>query len=350
MYIILAILAFGILIASHELGHFIAAKACGVRVNEFAVGMGPAILKKQGKETKYSLRILPIGGFCAMEGEDEESEDPRAFSSQKPWKRIIILIAGAATNFLMGLIIVALIFVQYSAFAGNTIAGLAEGFPLEDQLHVGDTVYSIDGERIYYAEDFSTFMARSNGESVDMVIIRDGEKLKLDDLPLKLTEYNDNGQTVKRYGISFNVIEANLRDKLEYSWYTATNFVRLVRISLTDLFTGNVGVKDLSGVVGIVNTINDVGEASKTTSDALINIAYLCAFIAVNLAVMNMLPIPALDGGRVFLLIVTVIIEKITGKHIDPKYEGYIHAIGMLLLLALMAFVMYNDIVRLIHG
>ncbi len=145
MYIILAILAFGILIASHELGHFIAAKACGVRVNEFAVGMGPAVLKKQGKETKYSLRILPIGGFCAMEGEDEESEDPRAFSSQKPWKRIIILIAGTATNFLMALTIVALIFIQYSALAGNTIAGLAEGSPLEDQLHMGDTVYSIDG-------------------------------------------------------------------------------------------------------------------------------------------------------------------------------------------------------------
>ena len=123
-----------------------------------------------------------------------------------------------------------------------------------------------------------------------------------------------------------------------------------MRISLTDLITGNVGVKDLSGVVGIVDTINDVGAASKTTSDALLNIAYLCAFIAVNLAVMNMLPIPALDGGRVFLLIVTAIIEKLTGKKIDPKYEGYIHAIGMVLLLALMAYVMFNDIVRLIHG
>jgi regulator of sigma E protease len=350
MYIILAILAFGILIASHEFGHFIAAKACGVKVNEFAIGMGPTLLKKQGKETKYSLRLLPIGGFCAMEGEDEESEDPRAFSSQKPWKRIIILIAGAAVNFLVGFIIVALIFTQYNAFAGNTIDKLADGFPLEDRLQVGDRIYRIDGERIYYAEDFSTFMARSNGETVDMVIVRDGQKLKLDDLPLKLTEYDVDGQTVLKYGITFNVIQANFWDKIEYSWYTATNFVRLVRISLTDLFRGNVGVKDLSGVVGIVDTINEVGETSATTSDALLNIAYLCAFIAVNLAVMNMLPIPALDGGRVFLLIVTVIIERITHKKIDPKYEGYIHAIGMLLLLALMAYVMFNDIVRIIHG
>lgn len=350
MYIILAILAFGILIASHELGHFLAAKACGVRVNEYAIGMGPALFKKRGKETLYSLRLLPIGGFCAMEGEDEESDDPRAFTNQAPWKRIIILVAGAAVNFLLGLIIVIAIFMQYNAFAGNTVQDLAEGFPLAEEIHTGDTIYSIDGERIYYANDFSTFMARSNGENVDMVIVRDGEKIKLDDLPLTLTEYNVGGQTVQKYGITFNVIKAGFWDKLEYSWYTATNFVRLVRISLTDLLTGNVGVKDLSGVVGIVDTINEVGETSATTSDALLNIAYLCAFIAVNLAVMNMLPIPALDGGRVFLLIVTVIIEKITKKKIDPKYEGYIHAIGMLLLLALMAYVMFNDIVRIIHG
>ena len=350
MYILLAILAFGILIASHELGHFLAAKACGVRVNEFAIGMGPTLLKKQGKETKYSLRLLPIGGFCAMEGEDEESEDPRAFSSQKPWKRFIILVAGAAMNFLLGLIIVIIIFSQYNYFAGNTVTSLLDGFPLSNELHVGDTVYSIDGERIHYADDFSTFMSRAGGEPVDMVVVRDGEKVVLDNLPLKLTEYNINGQIVMRYGITFNTIEAGFKDKLDYSWYTATNFVRLVRISLTDLITGNVGVKDLSGVVGIVDTINDVGAASKTTSDALLNIAYLCAFIAVNLAVMNMLPIPALDGGRVFLLIVTAIIEKLTGKKIDPKYEGYIHAIGMVLLLALMAYVMFNDIVRLIHG
>ena len=198
MYILLAILAFGILIASHELGHFLAAKACGVRVNEFAIGMGPTLLKKQGKETKYSLRLLPIGGFCAMEGEDEESEDPRAFSSQKPWKRFIILVAGAAMNFLLGLIIVIIIFSQYNYFAGNTVTSLLDGFPLSNELHVGDTVYSIDGERIHYADDFSTFMSRAGGEPVDMVVVRDGEKVVLDNLPLKLTEYNINGQIVMR--------------------------------------------------------------------------------------------------------------------------------------------------------
>ena len=345
MYIVIAILAFGILIASHELGHFTAAKLCGVKVNEYAIGMGPAIFKKQKGETLYSLRLLPIGGYCAMEGEDEESPDPRAFTSQPAWKRIIILVAGATVNFLVGLIIVLIIFARFNSFSGTTIMEFADGFPLTDRLSVGDVVYKINGERIYYADDFSTFMTRA-GDTVDMVVVRDGRKVTLDDLPLQVREYDG----VMRYGLTFNRIKATFTTKLQYSWYTATNFVRLVRLSLTDLITGSVGVKDLSGVVGIVDTINDVGEQSETRSDAFLNIAYLCAFIAVNLAVMNMLPIPALDGGRVFLLIVTVIIEKITGKHVNPKYEAYIHAIGMILLLALMAYVMFNDIVRIIHG
>lgn len=350
MYIILAILAFGILIATHELGHFMAAKACGVKVNEFAIGMGPAIFKKQGKETKYSLRILPIGGYCAMEGEDEESDDPRSFTRQAAWKKLIILVAGAAMNFIFGFIIVVLIFFQNEYFVGNTIDSLRDGFPLEAQLHEGDTIYSIDGNRIYYSDDFTTYMSRSNGKTVDMVVVRDGEKVVLDDLPLVKREYEIDGIMQLKYGINFNVIEADFLAKLDYSWYTAKNFVRMVWMGLTDLISGSVGVQDLSGVVGIVDTINDVGQAAPSTSLALLNIAYLCAFIAVNLAVMNLLPIPALDGGRVFFLLVTLVIEKITRKKIDPKYEGYIHAAGMVLLLALMAFVLFNDIMRIING
>ncbi len=352
MYIILAILAFGILIATHELGHFMAAKACGVKVNEFAIGMGPAIFKKQGKETKYSLRILPLGGFCAMEGEDEDSDDPRAFSSQAVWKKIIILVAGVAMNFLFGFIIVVIIvFSLYNTgFVGNTVTELSDGFPLEDQIQVGDSIHSIDGHRIYYSNDFSTYMARSNGETVDMVIERNGEKIKLDNLPLTLREYEINGETKLKYGVTFNFIESNFWSKLDYSWYTTINFVRSVFMGLSDLISGDVNVKELSGVVGIVATINDVGQAAEETSDALWNIAFLCAFIAVNLAVMNMLPIPALDGGRVFLLLVTFVIEKITRKKIDPKYEGYIHAIGLILLMALMVFVLFNDVVRIFNG
>ncbi len=351
MYIIIAILAFGILIATHEFGHFIAAKSCGIKVNEFSVGMGPAIFKKQIGETLYALRILPIGGYCAMEGEDEDTGDPRAFTAQPAWKRLIVLVAGSFMNFLTGLIIVIIIFSGYSGFVGNEIAAFTDGFDLEGEngLMVGDRIVSINGEKVWYAEDFSMFMSRAGGKNVDIMVKRaTGEPIALFDFPLKLKEYEISGQKVMRYGISFKVIEGTPDSRLRYSLYTARNFVRNVRIGLTDLVTGRAGLSDMSGPVGIVSVINEVAEQSDNTKDALLNVAYICAFIAVNLAVMNMLPIPALDGGRVLFLLITALIVHITKKKIDPKYEGYIHAAGLVLLLGLMIVVMFNDIRRLI--
>ena len=350
MYILISILAFGVLIATHEFGHFIAAKACGIKVNEFSVGMGPALYKKQGKETLYAIRALPIGGYCAMEGEDEDTGDPRAFTAQPAWKRLIVLVAGSFMNFITGLIIVILIFSGYSGFVGNEITGFTEGFDLEGEngLMVGDRIVSINGEKIRYAEDFSMFMARAGGENVDIIVKRNGEPIVLNDLPLKLREYEISGKKVMRYGISFKVIEGTPDTRLRYSLYSAGNFVRNVRIGLTDLVTGRAGLSDMSGPVGIVSVINEVAEQADTTKDALLNVAYICAFIAVNLAVMNMLPIPALDGGRVLFLLITTLIVHITKRKIDPKYEGYIHAAGLVILLGLMIVVMYNDIRRLI--
>ena len=352
MYIVIAIIAFGVLIATHELGHFAAAKACGVRVNEFAIGMGPAILKKQGKETKYALRILPIGGYCALEGEDEDSGDARAFSNQKIWKQILILVAGSFMNFLVGLVVVVAIFSQYHYFGSNTIESFLDGFPStgESGLIAGDTIVAIDGERVWYSDDFSTFMERADGNTVDITVIRDGERITLQDYELTKREYVVDGQTVEKYGINFEIISATFGEKLKYSLYTTGNFVRYVRLGLSDLVSGAVGINDLSGPVGIVSTINDVGQSSGSSYAAVLNVSYLCAFVAVNLAVMNMLPIPALDGGRVFLILVRWVIEKITRKRINRKFEGYIHATGLVLLLGLMAYVMFNDILRIFHG
>ena len=310
MYIAVAIIAFGILIADHEFGHFIAAKLCGVKVNEFAIGMGPAIIKKQGKETLYALRLLPIGGYCAMEGEDEDSENPRAFNNAKIWKRMIVIIAGAVMNILLGL------------------------------------VYSIEGHRTYYYQDITTYLSRA-GDEADIVVVRDGEKLPLS---IKKDHYTINGQDSYIFGITGrNVIEATFGEKIKFSCYSAVNVVRMVWMSLGDLFAGRVKVSDMSGVVGIVSTINEVGQESQTTAIAFENIAYLVAFIAVNLAVMNLLPIPALDGGRIFFLLINTIAEKIFKKKINPKYEGYIHAAGMVLLLGLMAFVLVNDVIKIVR-
>jgi regulator of sigma E protease len=325
MYIVVAILAFGVLIAVHELGHFTAAKLLGVRVNEFAIGMGPKLLKKQGKETLYTLRALPFGGFCAMGEDDGEPEDDRSFTAQKGWRRITILAAGSVFNLVAGFIIVTviiLLFSQTRSYGGTTIVQLADGFPLEgaDGLMAGDRLVSINGERLYYMDDFSILMQIASGKPIDLTVRRGDETIALSGFPLERREYIDDGVAVVRYGITFNSVEATTWEKFKYSCYTTVNFVRLVRLSLAQLFSGAVGVRDLSGPVGIVDAMNDVAQASPNIRAAILNIAHLTAFIGVNLAVMNMLPLPALDGGRILFIFITWALEKIMRRRVDPKY------------------------------
>ena len=347
MYVLFAILIFGVLIAVHEFGHFATAKACGVKVEEFAIGMGPAIWKKRKGETLYALRAVPIGGFCAMAGEDESSEDPRAFTNQAPWKRIIILCAGAFMNFLLGLAVILCLYADASAFRAPILDSFMDGCPYasEEGLHAGDRFYKIDGHRIYQYYDVSDFLMQGDGV-YDLVLIRDGKKVTLKDFHMVPVEYE--GYENKMFGFYFGYEEATPGVKFRYTWDTAMEFCRMVWMSLGQLVRGQVGLKDMSGPVGIVDLMAETGSQAASTADAVYNILYLGAFIAVNLAVMNMLPIPALDGGRVFLLLITWIVESITHKKLDPKYEGYIHAGGMVLLLALMAVVMFNDIVRIV--
>ena len=345
-YVLLAILLFGVLIAVHEFGHFITAKLCGVKVEEFAIGMGPAIFKKQKGETLYSLRCIPIGGYCAMLGEDEASEDPRSFTSQRKWKRAIILVAGSVMNFLLGFLLVLLLYSNASGFYAPIITDFMDGCPYEaeDAFQVGDRIWSIDGKRVYQNSDISEFLARSG--SHDIVVKRDGKKLTLEDMELVPLEYE--GQERKMYGFYFGVEEANLKTTLVHSWNATMEFGRWVWMGLEQLVGGQVSVEDMAGPVGIVDLMAETGNNAASTADALMDILYLGAFIAVNLAIMNMLPIPALDGGRVFFLVVTWLIESLTRKKLNPKYEGYVHAAGMVLLLGLMAFIMFNDIVRIV--
>lgn len=348
VYILIALLLFGVLVAVHEFGHFATAKLLGVRVNEFAIGMGPALWKRQRGETQYSLRVFPVGGYCAMEGEDDDSDDPKAFGAQPVWKRLIILCAGAFMNFIVGLLLVMLLYAGEKSFATPVIADFMDGFPLvgEQGLMAGDRIVSIDGERVYLASDISLLLSRAE-DSVDLVVKRDGQKVELTDLPLTLREYDVNGQQVQRYGLYFETEDATVWAKLRNSWLNAVDFVRLVRLSLTDLLSGSAGVKDLTGPIGIVDTIAQVGSQSATVSVAVRNILYFGALIAVNLAVMNLLPLPALDGGRVFFLLVNALWLLVFRKKINPKYEGYIHFAGLLALLALMAVVAFNDLVRI---
>ncbi len=343
VYVLFAILIFGVLIAFHEFGHYSAAKLCGVKVNEFSVGMGPAIWKKQKGETLYALRCIPLGGYCAMEGENTASEDARAFTNAAPWKRLIILVAGSFNNFLMGVVVIFCLYLSATAFLSPTILSFVEGCPYEGEnaLMVGDRFVKIDGHRIYEYYDVGDYL-RSGDGVYDIVVRRDGKKVALENFAMSTHQYE--GQEKELYGFNFGYEEATLGVRIRHTWDTSMELARLIWVSLGELVHGQYGLKDLSGPVGIVDMMAETGENAESTSEALHDILYLGAFIAINLAVMNMLPFPALDGGRIFLLLVTVLIEALTRKKLDPKYESYVHAGGMVLLLGLMAVIMLNDI------
>ena len=346
LYILLAILIFGVLIAVHEFGHFIAAKLCGVKVNEFSVGMGPAIWKKQKGETLYALRCVPLGGYCAMEAEDSVSDDPRAFTNQPVWKRLIILAAGSFNNFLTGLIVVFCLYLGATAFIAPVIGEFAPGCPYEgeEMLMLGDRFLKINGEKIYQYYDVAEKLQGGDGV-YDIVLRRDGRKIELKDFEMVPIVYE--GEEQARFGFSFGYEKATFGVKLRQALDTCGEFSRMVWMSLGQLVHGSVGLQDLSGPVGIVDLMAETGESAETTSDGIYNILYLGAFIAVNLAIMNMLPIPALDGGRIFFLLVTALFELIFRRKPDPKYEGWIHSAGMILLLGLMLLIMFNDILKL---
>ena len=344
MTILFAILLFSILIFVHELGHFLAAKAFKVRVNEFAMFMGPAILKWGKGETRYSIRCIPIGGYCAMEGEDEDTDDPRSFQKAAWWKRLIILVAGSAMNLVAGFLIMAIVFAPAKQFITPVIDKAEIGCTVvrEGGLQVGDELLKIDGERIYVQSDFSMFLQMNPSQTHDLVVRRNGQKLVFDDYLLE--KHLFPGEKTERYGFSFGVEEATFGNKMQYALNSGLNVIRSVRLSLQMMVSGQAGLKDMTGPVGLVQIMSDSAESAENKTDAFLNMLYVGGFIAINLAVMNMLPIPALDGGRVFGLLLTYAIEGITRKKLNPKYEGYIHGIGMILLLAFMAVILFKDI------
>lgn len=350
MYIIICIILFGFLIAIHEFGHFIVAKACKVKVNEFSIGMGPLLLHKQRGETMYSLRLFPIGGFCAMEGEDGDSEDEWAFGKAPAWKRLLILVAGSGFNFLTGLVIVLCLYASVTTYTAPVLSGFMDGFPLEGEayLMVGDEIVAIEGRRVLLTGDISTLLSLENSDTVDVTVRRDGRLLVLEDLPLIPREYEIDGQTVLRYGLLFTSREATALDRLRISCYTAANFVRNVFWSFEMLFDGSAGFNDLSGPVGIVQAMSQVGDASPNALAALENILYFSAFIAVNLSVMNLLPIPALDGGRIFFLLLNCLSYFLFRRRIPERLEGAVHFVGLMLLLLLMGAVAINDVYKIV--
>ena len=354
VYILVAILLFGLLVLVHEFGHFLTAKLSGVQVNEFSLFMGPAIWKKQKGETLYSLRCIPIGGYCAMEGEDGGSDNPRSFDKAAWWKRLIILAAGAAMNFLIGVVLMVIVCLPIKQTVVPVIASFEDYATVngENGLQAGDRIVEVDGEKLYSYSDFSMILSLNPGDVHDITVRRNGEKVVLKDFLLEKHEVTlENGSTGLRYGMNFTLSAPNFLEKLGMAWNQSLDTVRMVRLSLQMLLSGAAGVNDLSGPVGIVSTITEVGKETEATEGfgaALENILFFAAMIAVNLAVMNLLPLPALDGGHVLFLLVNGIAVALFKKEIPSKYLNVINGIGFALLMALMLFVTFHDIVKLL--
>ncbi len=344
------ILLFSFVICVHELGHFLAAKLSGVQVNEFSMFMGPAIVKWRRGETQYAIRCIPFGGYCAMEGEDEDTDNPRSFQKAAWWKRLIILVAGSAMNFIIGLVLLGIIYVPAKEMTSPVIAEITPGCTVvsEDGLHIGDRFLEIDGEKIYMSSDVSLILSLNPGEIHDVVVERNGERVELKNF--RMEKHLFPGEDAERYGFTFGVQKLTFGSKVKHAWFEAVNVVRTVRLSLKMLLTGEAGIKDMTGPAGIVKVMSDTAASAGSNLDALMNLLYFGGFIAINLAVMNLLPLPALDGGRVVGLLLITGIETITHKKINSKYEGYIHGVGMILLFALMIVVTFKDLFVMFKG
>lgn len=331
--ILYTVLIFGLIIFVHELGHFITAKLCGVKVNQFALGMGPAILKWQGKETLYALRLLPIGGFVAMEGEQEDSEDERAFNKKSIPRRILICVAGATMNLLLGLVLTATTLFGVEMYSTNTVAKFKENATTQESgLQVGDKILKVNGTTAFTDRDIVFSLLRDDDGVVSMEVRRDGERVKLPAVTFRVTGEGDR----KTVDFDFYVTgqEAGFFPLIGRATRETVSLARNAWISVLDLVTGKVSPMELSGPVGVGQVV------SQTVGMGWASVAGLAAFLSVSIGVFNLLPFPALDGGRVLLYL----IEAIRRKKLSEKTEMIINGIGMGLLLLLMLAVTLKDV------
>lgn len=350
MFILFGILIIGLLLVVHESGHFLMAKLLGIQVNEFSIGIGPLLWQHQGRETRFSLRPIPVMAYCALEGEEDGGGNPRAFASAALWKRFLVLAAGPLFNFLLGLLVVLMMYSGVSVYATTTLTEFADGCPFhgEDMLMEGDKILSVNGRSVLVYNEIPTLLGLDQDGSVDLVIQRGGERLERRGLPIALREYETDGKKALRYGMSFAVEQVGLPGRLRYGFLYTVDFARMTLWGLEMLFTGQVGVKDMQGPVGLVSTMNDVGKTAPDVWEGLLNVLYLGAFISVNLALMNLLPFPGLDGGQIVILVVNTLGKRLFGRTLPPRAVQYFNLAGLALVLLLAVFVAFHDVTRLI--
>lgn len=334
LYILIAILVFGFLIFVHELGHFIFAKIFGVAITEFSLGMGPKLISKKGKDgVEYSLRALPIGGFVAMVGEDEESDDPNAFDKKPAWQRFIIVIAGAVMNLLVGIIIMIILTLCTDRFGGTTVAEFMDGSTSNlSGLQINDEIIEINGYNVHTASDLSYEIMRNGYEPVDVTVIRNGKEITIADVKFP---------QVSSQGVAFGSMDFKIYEEpksfgviCKNAFYSCTSTVKMIWDSLYDLISGRYGIEAVSGPVGVTGAITD---AAKTGAYSLF---YIVVVISMNLGIFNLLPIPALDGGTLLF----TLIEMIFRRPIPKKIENGLKIAGFALLMLLVIFITFKDI------
>lgn len=437
--IVIGILLFELIVFIHEFGHFITAKKCGVQVNEFALGMGPKLFSFKKGETRYTLRLFPIGGFCSMEGEDEESDNERAFGNRPVWQRMIIVVAGAFNNIVLGLIMMMILMVQSPYFSSTTISDFAQAaFTSKSGLQVGDQITDIGGYSIHCSRDISfavamlemkivdgddfsiykedcgftlvrqysalkaedyteaeldaitkefngaierlnvcttvqeadaitaegvakvnelsgveyvpeesEYMAERKRFRSDVTVLRSGEEVTLENVDF-YTYLGDNNEPSVALDFSVTAIDKNVGTLITESFKSTYSVVRMIWKSLYGLVTGSYGMNDIAGPVGAASVVTQAAQAGLESGfgDAVNNILYMMMIITVNLGIVNLLPFPALDGGRLLFMI----IELIRRKPVPAKYEGWVHAAGFLILIGFIMVVTFNDIFRLFTG
>ena len=335
--ILVAICAFGIMIFLHELGHYLAARACKVKVLEFAVGMGPKIVSHTSRKTGivYSLRALPIGGYTAMQGEDGEDDDPHALVNRPRWQRLCVLLAGSFMNLLSG-VLAMFIYLSLTGLVGTSVvASFHENSTSSAWLREGDEIVAVNGRAMIDYTDVLNTITLDGIQPMDIEVIRDGERVLLSGVTFQTEELE--GVLVGKLDFQFQGARPSIPALFKQTGTQSVATVKMIYVTLAKLVTGRIGIKGVSGPVGTVSVI------SKAAVGGLTNILYLFAFISLNLGVMNLLPFPALDGGRILF----VLIECVIRRPVNPKFEGIVHTAGMVILLLFMALITVFDVIKL---
>lgn len=332
--ILIAILFFELIIIVHEGGHFLAAKLMKIRVNEFAIGMGPKLFQFTKGDTTYSLRLVLFGGYCAMEGESEESDSEFSFSKKKVWQRIVVVVAGAVMNLLLGVIIVAIIVCSQNLVGTTEIAKFDSDAVSSQTLMVGDRIKAIDGMRIYSPNDVSTGLSRSPDDTLEMVVVRSGKEKKLN---VKFDMEKIEGRSFIKMDFWLLGKEKTVGGIIKNTATEWMSFARTVFLSVHDLLLGRYGLNDLSGPVGAVNIV------SKSVKIGFGSMLRIMALLTINIGLFNLFPIPALDGWRLFLLI----FEGIFRRKLPDKWEWAINGAGLVVLLGFMCIITFSDITKL---